>query len=202
MTGVQTCALPIFGSSSTEGVGATSPAAAYPARLEAELAATLPPPSRVRVLNCGIGGEDAEDMARRIPAVVAEHPDLVVWQTGSNDTLKGNAVPRFVELTRQGIAAIRAAVSDVLLLEPQFCPALEAVPDASRYRAALRGLAAELKVPLLRRYDLMRAQSSRLDEMIAADGLHMTDAGYAWLAHEVACAILAGTGRAEGSIPV
>jgi acyl-CoA thioesterase I len=187
-----------FGSSSTEGAGASSPAASYPARLEAELAVALPPVGRVKVLNRGVGGEDAEDMSRRIPGVVAERPDLIIWQTGTNDALKDVALDRFAELTRGGVAAMRRNGSDVLLMEPQFCPVLENIAGSLRYRDAVRGVAALMKVPVVRRYDMMRAwlADGRLteDQMIAPDGLHMADAGYALLAKEVAREILGGAG--------
>src|SRR5579863_8271935 len=66
-----------FGSSSTAGVGASSPSASYPARLQADLTAAWPAPQSVVVLNRGIGGEDADAMALRLPSVIAEHPDLI-----------------------------------------------------------------------------------------------------------------------------
>src|ERR1700722_3665050 len=78
-----------FGSSSTAGTGASSPSASYPARLEADLTAAWSAPGSVVVLNRGVGGEDADDMALRLPSVIAEHPDLIIWQTGSNDPLNG-----------------------------------------------------------------------------------------------------------------
>ena len=62
-----------FGSSSTEGVGASSPAANYPSRLAGALSAAWPN-AQVTVINRGVGGEDADDMARRLPVVIAEHP--------------------------------------------------------------------------------------------------------------------------------
>src|SRR5579862_8802639 len=120
-----------LGSSSTEGVGASSPAATYPERLETWLRATLH--DDVEVVNAGIGGEDADDMARRIPAVIAERPDLVIWQTGSNDPLRGVPLERFVELTRAGIVALRQAGIDVMLMGPQDCPVLRAQTGSLAY---------------------------------------------------------------------
>src|SRR5256885_4442525 len=79
-----------IGSSSTYGTGASSPAASYPSRLEAELKARLPGVP-VTVLNKGIGGEEANQMAARFDAdVVDENPDLVLWQGGSNSVLRGH----------------------------------------------------------------------------------------------------------------
>ena len=92
-----------FGSSSTEGIGASSPAATYPSRLLAALTAALPAGQRVIVFNRGIGGEDADDMLRRLPAVIAERPDLIIWQTGSNDPLRAVPLDRFVQETMAGV---------------------------------------------------------------------------------------------------
>jgi acyl-CoA thioesterase I len=184
-----------FGSSSTEGIGASSPAASYPSRLQAELSAALPAGVQVKVANRGIGGEDAEDMMRRLPAILQERPDLVIWQTGTNDPLRGLPLARFAELTREGILAMRAAGLDVMLMEPQDCPVFSAKPGSLGYRDAVRAIGAELGVPVIRRYDLMKRwlETAALTraQMQAPDGLHMSDAGYALLAKAVARDILA-----------
>ena len=188
-----------FGSSSTEGVGASSPAASYPSRLQAVLRAALH--GRVEVVNAGIGGQDAEDMARRIPAVIALRPDLVIWQTGSNDPLRGVPVARFVDLTRDGVVALRRAGIDVMLMEQQDCAVLRAHAGSLAYRDALRRLAAELRVPLVRRYDLMHAWLAdgalTPAQLYYHDGLHMTDGGYAMLAEAVGRQILALAERTQ-----
>ena len=182
-----------FGSSSTEGVGATSTRSTYPSRLQVELGSALPK-LPVIVINRGKGGEDADDMARRLPGIIAQHPDLVIWQTGTNDALRDVPLDRFIALTRAGIQAIRAAGIDVMLIEPQRCHALDAIPEAVRYRDAVRALGAELRVPVIRRYDLMLAWAKggllNRAQLMAGDGLHMGDGGYALLAKEVARTIL------------
>src|SRR5438270_12889915 len=77
-----------IGSSSTFGSGASTPAASYPSRLEAELKTQLPG-LPVTVLNKGIGGEEAPQMVTRFDAdVIDESPDLVLWQVGSNSVLR------------------------------------------------------------------------------------------------------------------
>lgn len=182
-----------FGSSSTEGVGASSPAASYPNRLQIDLSAALPGAPLI-VLNRGRGGEDAADMMRRLPDIIAQHPDLVIWQTGTNDALHGMPLERFVALTRAGILAMRGAGIDVMLIEPQRCRAMQAKPDALLYRDAVRAIGAELHVPVIHRYDLMQTWlSSGLVtpvQLMSGDGLHMADGGYALLAKAVAHEIL------------
>lgn len=183
-----------FGSSSTEGVGASSIANAYPTRLLADLAAALPARQQVTVVNLGVGGNDADDMALRLPAVIAQHPDLIVWQTGSNDPLRNVPLDRFVQETIAGVQAIRAAHIDLILMEPQLCKALDVRPTTVLYRDALRAIGEGMDVPVVRRYDLMRAWladgSLTPTQMLSPDGLHMADAGYAKLAQAVATEIL------------
>ena len=64
-----------FGSSSTEGAGASKPSASYPSRLAEELARWFPD-NQITVLNRGVGGNDAADMLARLDSdVIAERPD-------------------------------------------------------------------------------------------------------------------------------
>ena len=66
-----------IGSSSTFGLGASSPAMSYPSRLAVELRALLPRTS-ITVINRGVNGETALEMVARFDRdVFATHPDLV-----------------------------------------------------------------------------------------------------------------------------
>ena len=183
-----------FGSSSTEGVGASSPAATYPSRLLRDLAALLPEKQSVVVLNRGIGGEDADDMLKRLPSVIAEQPDLIIWQTGSNDPLRDVPIPRFIAETVAGIRAIHAAHIDVMLMEPQLCKALDGTPESHVYRNVVRAIGLDMNVPVIRRYALMREWLATGEltpaQMLSPDGLHMADGGYAKLADVIATDIL------------
>jgi acyl-CoA thioesterase I len=186
-----------FGSSSTEGFGASSPAASYPSRLQAALTAAWSPRHQVVVLNRGIGGNDADDMEQRLPAVIAEHPDLIIWQTGSNDPLRDLPLDRFVQETMAGVQEIRAAHIDLMLMEPQLCRALDGKPASVRYRDALRAIGDGMDVPVIRRYDMMRYWLAdgvlTPAQMLAPDGLHMADGGYAKLAEAISADILRRT---------
>ena len=151
----------------------------------------LPKSSRPEVINRGIGGEDIDDMVARLQAdVLAKKPDMVIWQIGSNDPMRAVPLDRFEDETRAGIAAIRAAGSDVMLMEPQWCPKLEGTPGANLFRDKVREIGAALDVPVIRRAELMHRwiDEGRLTQaqMIADDGLHMRDGGYALLARDVA----------------
>ena len=145
-----------FGSSSTQGVGASSPAATYPSRFAQELQ-RLFPQSKITIVNKGVGGEDVrEEMVRFQRDVLDEHPDLLIWQTGTNSALRGNHMPTYVGKLASGIDEARAAGIDVLLMSPQFSPKFEAVPDHQTYLDRLAAVAAVKHVPLLRRYEIMK----------------------------------------------
>jgi lysophospholipase L1-like esterase len=183
-----------FGSSTTEGVGASRPENTYPARLAMELTGALPG-VRVNVINRGQGGEEAEDLAQRVPDIIADRPDLVIFQTGTNDAIREVPLARFVELTREGIDAFRAAGSDVMLMEPQYCKAIATAPRGTDYVQAVRDIGAAAGVPVNRRHELMRGwlESGRFryGDIVTEDDLHMADAGYAALARAVADQIVA-----------
>ena len=159
------------------------------------LRATLPEGSRVDVVNRGIGGEDVDDMMIRLDTdAVQSRPDIVIWQTGSNDALRHVPIERFEQKTRAGIAAIRKAGIAVVLMEPQWCPALEQNGAGDHFRDAVRKIGADMGVTVIRRSDLMhdwiRSGLLTMTAMLAADGLHMRDAGYRMLAGRVAAEIL------------
>ncbi len=188
-----------FGSSSTEGIGASAPEMSYPSRLSAELRSAVAPEVDVSVLNRGVGGDTIDDMMRRLPNIIAEHPDLVIWQIGANDPLRGISLEHFTARTLEGIATLRRAGIDVMLMDPQFCNVLSRAAATPAFREAIRAIGEETGVPVIRRYALMRGWLRdgliKMDQMLASDGLHMTDGGYALLAQNVAEQILAEIGE-------
>jgi acyl-CoA thioesterase I len=195
-----------FGSSSTEGIGASSPLKAYPARLQADLTTKLKG-VQVTVINRGIGGEHVDDMLKRLDRdVIGAEPQLVIWQTGSNDPLRGVTVEHFREATLDAVKRIRDAGIDIVLMEPQWCPKLEATPGSDRFRTVVREIGAELDVPVIRRADLMhgwvRDGLLTTKQLFAPDGLHMADKGYALLAQAAAESILRDAGPVQVGEPV
>lgn len=189
-----------LGSSSTQGTGASSPAATYPAQLQRLFDETYRGQPPVAVSNRGVAGEDIDDMLKRIGSeVVGVHPDLVIWQVGSNDPLRGVPMDRFEAELRSGIAAIRAGGSEILLMEPQWSPVIARADAKSRFVEAVREVGAEQHVAVLRRFALMGDWVATglvtPAELIGPDNLHMTDRGYALLAKAV-LAEIAGDSQA------
>jgi acyl-CoA thioesterase I len=188
-----------FGSSSTEGIGASTKARAYPSRLEADLAASLPG-ATIRVLNKGVGGEREVEMFRRFDRdVIAEQPDLVIWQVGANAVIDDDALPPDERLIRRGIGRLKGAGIDVVLMDLQYAPEILRHRDYPRMEAYIAGVGRELGVPVFKRFALMRhwTETGAFDMagMIAPDGLHMTDASYDCLARNLAAVLLADLSR-------
>ncbi len=90
-----------LGSSSTYGAGASSSAASYPSRLAEDLARRFPG-TEIAVLNRGVNGDEVAGMLARLDsAVIAEKPDLVLWQVGTNSLLRDKAVPPHASLLHE-----------------------------------------------------------------------------------------------------
>ncbi len=189
-----------FGSSSTEGSGASDPAHAYPAQLEARLRAAFPG-HEVQVLNRGKGGQEVAEMLARLEGdVLAAHPTLVIWQAGANAVLRGMAPEQFSAAMALGIARIRASGAELVLMDSQRAPRILSAPNWERFDAALGQLSLDSQVPLFSRATLMRAWAEAgtpSDAMLGPDGLHHNDRGYACLAEALARSLTEALGPAR-----
>jgi lysophospholipase L1-like esterase len=182
-----------IGSSSTAGFGASAPGKAYPARLAGELEKAFPQ-TRVRVLNKGVGGEEARDMVRRFERdVFAEKPDLVVWQVGTNSVVRGGSVDRVAATVREGIQRLKAAGIDAVLMTTQYAPKVLAHPHHVEMEQALEAIGREEHVGVFHRFALMHhwVRSGQLDfkRMLSPDGLHLNDLSYGCVARHLSAAI-------------
>lgn len=188
-----------IGSSSTEGVGASSKYAAYPAWFGRTLAAAFPDTS-LTVMNRGIGGQDAGTMTARFDRdVLAFRPDLVLWQTGTIEAVNDLDPAVFAETVRDGLRRLRAAGAEVMLINQQLSPKLEAKhPAYGRYVEQMRRLAQEENVPLFDRYESMRQWGATTPggaaALISADELHMKDESYRCFGQAAAAVALCAAG--------
>jgi acyl-CoA thioesterase-1 len=182
-----------IGSSSTAGAGASSPDASYPSRLEVELTHHFLW-NDITVLNRGVNGEEAPDMLARFDtSVIAEKPDLVIWQMGTNALLRDRPLDPKATVLHEGLARLKAIHADVILIDPQFAPKIIAKPDAEGVVAQIAATAKEQSVDLFRRFALMKRwhQTDHMpfDEFVSPDGVHMNDWSYACLAKWLGTAI-------------
>lgn len=181
-----------IGSSSTEGIGASSPDRSYPAQLQEELEARWKRP--VAVVNAGRGGETAVETVERLERLLErEKFDLVIWQVGTNDAVRGVDEKRFQALLERGIAAAQSAATDIILLDQQYFPSIRDLARYERYVETVDRVAGSRKVSVFSRYALMKDWNLQSPEslrtMLSADGFHMGDRGYDCLAGQVADAL-------------
>jgi lysophospholipase L1-like esterase len=179
-----------IGSSSTVGIGATSPASAYPVRLEGELE-KLFPGIEIEVTNRGLSGEIAAGAAERIRNTIAEvEPDLVIWQVGTNDALARVDVDSFAQGLDETIKWIQSHRIDVVLVDPQYTASLARDDYYGRIVKTIQEVARRDRVPLVLRYEAMRWLASQKGSgMLARDQFHLNDLGYRCMAEHVARAI-------------
>jgi acyl-CoA thioesterase I len=192
-----------IGSSSTAGAGASSPAASYPSQLEIELARRFPGRG-VSVLNRGNNGESATDMLARFDAeVIAEKPDLVLWQVGTNSVLRDRPLEPHTALIHEGLLRLKAAGADVVLIDPQFAPKVNAKPEAEGMVKLISQAAKLDNVSLFSRYKLMRhwheVRQLPFEAFLSPDELHMNDWSYACVAKLLAGAITEAATRPTAS---
>jgi lysophospholipase L1-like esterase len=182
-----------LGSSSTYGAGASTSAASYPSRLERELARQFPGRD-ITVLNRGVNGDDAADMLARLDsAVIAEKPDLVLWQVGTNSVLRDKAVLPHATLLYEGLKRLKATGADVVLIDPQYAPKVISKPGCEGMVSLVATAAKAEHVGVFHRFELMqrwhRSEHLPFATFISADGLHMNDWSYGCLAKALGVAI-------------
>ncbi len=188
-----------LGSSSTVGVGASSPLASYPVRLENDLEGVIDG-LKVEMFARGQSGEVAEGAAERIKAQVAEiKPDLVVWQVGTNDAVARIDAEDFGNLLRETLTWLASHKIDVVLIDPQY---IERLSHDAMYTGIVNEIAtvaSEKRVLLVNRYDAMADLSRQHPgaSYLANDRFHLNDLGYRCMAEYAARAIVAGILQAD-----
>jgi lysophospholipase L1-like esterase len=196
-----------FGSSSTQGYGSSSPEFTYPSRLAAQLRRQYPS-ADISVLNRGKGGEDAPEMMRRLQTEVIDvHPDMVIWQVGTNAVLRNLDPSETAKQVEDGVARIQADGADVVLVDPQYSPRVTERPESARGMVKLLGRIAALRhVGIFPRFEVMRdwheRQAIPIDDFVTADGLHMNDWGYACFAQLLGDDIIRSVGAIKIGVNV
>jgi acyl-CoA thioesterase-1 len=182
-----------IGSSSTAGAGASQPYNSYPSRLAAELAREFVDHD-FSVLNRGVNGDTATDMLARFEGgVIAEKPDLVLWQVGTNSLLRGDPIAPHRSLLHGGIVRLKATGADIVLIDPQYAPRVIARPNADGMIKLLQETARFETVNLFRRFALMRhwhqVERMPFEAFLSPDELHMNDFSYGCVARALGSAI-------------
>lgn len=177
-----------LGDSTVEGVAASSAAHTYVARLHARLRTFYP---AARVENLGVGGAVSADVvASQLGRAVTLRPDLVTVSIGPNDVTDGvpvatyekNVDTIFGTLRRDTPAVVVVNLLPDLTVTPRF--RRSAQRDAlgrrtEQFNAALGRQARKHGALIVDLYAVSRDEVPRRPELMAADGYHPSDVGYA-----------------------
>ncbi|WP_249144430.1 SGNH/GDSL hydrolase family protein [Bradyrhizobium lablabi] len=182
-----------IGSSSTVGLWVLASAATYPEVMRRELL-RLRSNATISVVNSGrIGDTIQSSIARFERDVLAHRPDLVVWQLGTNDVVWGDRPDQLLKnRVVEGVRALKAASTDVVLMDLQYAPMVLASAHHSTAEAIIADVTKQERVGLFSRFALMRnsidagvAQGA----LVSWDGLHNTAEGYDCIGRALARAI-------------
>jgi acyl-CoA thioesterase I len=177
-----------LGDSTVEGIGASTPKTNYVSRLHARLRAVY---ARASVVNLGLGGATSADVvAGQLERAVLLRPQLVTLSIGPND-ITGHVPVReyerhvdtiFRRLTQETSAVVVANLLPDLAATPRFRgrETTSAVDEMTRrFNEALTRQARRYGVEVVDLYQPSRAEIPLHPELVAADGYHPSDLGYA-----------------------
>ncbi len=146
----------VFGTGSSTLAGPEGAKNSYPARLEAELTRRLPD-SKITVRTDVKNRRTAGDMDKGLEALLQDpKPTLVVWQTGTFDAMRGIYPEEFRTALEHGVQTIRAAGSDVVLMNMQYSPRTDSMIAAGTYAENMRWVAQQQDLPLFDRLAMMK----------------------------------------------
>ena len=204
-----------IGSSTTAGEGNIR---AYPERLLSFLQAEYPN-AEITMVNKGISGQEAPIELQRFGTdVIAEKPDLVIWQVGTNAVWQSPdqnpPPPSFDETTRairNGLVKLRDETqADVILMDLQYVPAVLTPAKRDKEVAmveAISELARDAGVNVFRRFAFMKGlyevEQVSFDRMVDATDtsrLHDSDWATERVAWAVKLAIVGGVDKARSSL--
>jgi hypothetical protein len=152
----------------------------YPARLQVALSERLPN-AKISVVANLMQRKTAAEMSATInKLIIDEKPNLVIWQTGTYDAVRGTDPEDFRAALSDGVESLHHGGADVILVNMQYSPRTEAIMSVNAYAEGMRWVAREREVPLLDRHAIMRSwyESGQFDlyaatkDMTVAKGVH------------------------------
>jgi len=146
----------VIGSASSDLTGPRGTNIAYPAALEQALRTALNGVD-VKVTTHARPRATAAEMDEGLQSILNDgHPALVIWQTGTADAIKGIDPDDFRTALDGGIDRMRTAGTDVMLVNMQYSPRIEAMLAVSAYAETMRMVAVQRQVDLFDRFDIMK----------------------------------------------
>jgi len=177
-----------LGDSTVEGVGASRPESTYVSLLHARLRAIYP---NARLVNLGVGGATSADvLARQLDRAVALQPELVTLSVGPNDitgqVVLGDYARNMRTILGRLAAGTRAVIVVNLLPDLAVTPRFRGRPEEAtvgrlsiEFNEALARAAGRYGAQVVDLYATSRREVPARPELVARDGYHPSDLGYA-----------------------
>jgi acyl-CoA thioesterase-1 len=149
----------------------------------------------VEIINRGVSGELADATATRLQIEVAlNHPDIVLWQVGTNDALAEVPVEAFAASVRSTLKWLKENQIDVILVGLHYMKQLATNAHYQAIRAALQEIAVAENVARIRRYEAVEilGRTLRAAGRPEPSDFGLTEAGYNCMAQYIARAIAVG----------
>ena len=178
-----------IGAASTAGMGNVR--GGYQAQLRRMIKAAARD-IEVEIVNRGVSGELAEQAAQRLKVQVGlTTPDLVLWQVGTNDALSYVEVERVEGVVRETVRWLKEHKVDVVLVGLQYVSGMARDSHYQAIRVALRRIAREENVIIVRRYEAMELleKAQRAEPGALVDEFANSETAYNCMAQYVARAI-------------
>jgi hypothetical protein len=146
----------VIGSASSELNSAAGTNIAYPTWLQESLRSQLPGVA-VKVTTYARPRETAAEMELKLPRILGDSkPALVIWQTGTADAIRGVDPDEFRSSLDGGVDKLRAADIDVVFVNMQYSPRIEAMLAVTAYADAMRMVAVRREAVLFDRFNIMQ----------------------------------------------
>ena len=172
----------VVGSGSTSGSSLGGADRAYPARLKQWLESRWGS-AAVIVITRAEANRTAEQITTQLSDWVQEsRPQLIIWQTGTVDALRGVDLDAFGETLLRGMRISAAAGANVVLINAQFGSAALRARPIEPYHQYMAQIARAEDALLFRRYEIMQywvdegqlniSHTVRAEQLRAAEQVH------------------------------
>jgi lysophospholipase L1-like esterase len=149
----------------------------------------------VEIINRGFSGELAEAAGERLKIEVAlNHPDIVLWQVGTNDALAQVPVENFELTVSNTVRWLRSHKIDVILVGLHYMRQLAKDEHYQAIRASLRRVANAEHVLRIGRYEAMEvlARTMQANGQPEQQDFGLSEVGYNCMAQYIARTITVG----------
>lgn len=143
-------------SSAPSQTGSASGLKSYPSFLQAALKERLKN-TEVNVFAFSVPRKPVDDVAKALPELLkTRKPDLVIWQTGTVEAMRGMDPDVYGEKLDAAVGEIKSAKADVILMNQQFSPRTDFMFDGAPYTDNIRWVSQVRDVSLFNRYEIMK----------------------------------------------